>query len=263
MLKKEYLCGVMRISRLCDTVLLRVFACALLCLFGAAWADAEVITLRSGQVLLGKVVWQNEEVVVIQSKNGARYQYPLSEVASIEEEKEQESATESKVVTSVSTKKVALRVEIAGGGCYVPQVGWGGYTSGDLLVGSYNLMHRGVFVGGGLGVHAMFVGGEAYTFLPLELSARVPCLQQKHSPIVGMTLGYGFALSSKVKGGLYTGLDVGWMYRFRATSSVSVCADVQWQQSSMQVVELVGGKEYSKQSGVSMLSIGLKVGVQF
>ncbi len=247
-----------------DTVLLRVVACVvLLCMCGAACMDAEVITLRSGQVLSGEVVWQNDEVLVIQSKNGSRYQYPQSEVVSIEKEQVQESVTESEAVTAVSNKKVALRVEMAGGGCYIPQVGWGGYTSGDLLVGSYDLMHRRVFVGGGLGVHAMFVGSESYTFLPLELSARVPCLPSLHSPVVGVTLGYGFALGSKVKGGIYTGLDVGWQYRFHATSSVSVCADVQWQQSSMQVVEMVGGKAYSKQSGLSMLSMGLKIGIQF
>ncbi len=262
-LKKQYLCGVMSVFHFGDTMLLRVVACVLLCMCVSVCVDAEVITLRSGQVLSGEVVWQNDEVLVIQSKNGSRYQYPLSEVVSIEAEQLQESVPASEAETAVSVKKVALRVEMAGGSCHIPQAGWGGYTSGDLLVGTYDLMHRSVFVGGGLGVHAMFVGSEVYTFLPLELSARVPCLPSLHSPVVGVTLGYGFALGSKVKGGIHTGLDVGWQYRFHTTSRVSVCADVQWQQSEMQVVEMVGGKAYSKQSGLSMLSMGLKVGIQF
>ena len=44
---------------------------------------AEVIVLRSGQRVVGEIVLQNDEVVIVRGENGMRYQYPMNEVSSI------------------------------------------------------------------------------------------------------------------------------------------------------------------------------------
>ena len=42
-----------------------------------------MIVLNSGAHIAGEILLQNEEVVIIKKKDGARYQYPRTEVASI------------------------------------------------------------------------------------------------------------------------------------------------------------------------------------
>ena len=48
-----------------------------------------VVTLRNGQVVRGDVVVHNEEVLIIKNNEGARFQYPASEVVSVEEVEEE------------------------------------------------------------------------------------------------------------------------------------------------------------------------------
>ena len=51
-------------------------------------AMAEVVVLRSGQSVKGEIMLQNEDVVIIRSNNGMRYQYPMNEVLSIQKEEQ-------------------------------------------------------------------------------------------------------------------------------------------------------------------------------
>lgn len=245
---------------------LRLVACAWLCVCMCVCVRGEVVVLRSGQTIRGEVVVQNEEVVVVRTESGARYQYPAAEVAAVREEQEdteQPSDSAEIRVPSGSAKRVAIHAGVAGGAAHLPVAGWGGYTSADLLVGSHNLMNRRVFVGGGVGVHAVFIGDERYAFLPIQAAVHIPWSDGRHAPVMGMALGYGIAVSGDAKGGIYTGVDVGWKYCFSDKASLSVCANMQWQQLSVRVTETVDGNAYSHYIGTNMLMIGAKIGAQF
>ena len=67
-------------------------------------AMAEVVVLRSGQSVKGEIVLQNEDVVIIRSNNGMRYQYPMNEVLSIQKE-EQETVVQEETTTSKTKKR--------------------------------------------------------------------------------------------------------------------------------------------------------------
>jgi hypothetical protein len=45
---------------------------------------AEVVVLNTGIRIQGEIIMQNEEVVIIKKKDGTRFQYPRSELASIQ-----------------------------------------------------------------------------------------------------------------------------------------------------------------------------------
>ncbi|MCI5682038.1 MAG: hypothetical protein MR293_08735, partial [Bacteroidales bacterium] len=49
----------------------------------AVCAQAEVLTLRTGAIVVGTIVFENEEVVVLKDASGARYQYPREDVLSV------------------------------------------------------------------------------------------------------------------------------------------------------------------------------------
>lgn len=227
---------------------------------------AEVVVLRSGQSIRGEVVLHNNEVVIIRTESGARYQYPATEVVSVEKEQEpMPSDTDSSEESpkAALAKRVAIHTGVAGGAAYLPMVGWGGYGTADLLVGTHNLMQRRIFIGGGLGFHAVFAGSSRYAFIPLQVAAQVPFLSARHSPVMGMAVGYGFSVNSNVTGGIYTGLDVGWKYCFNDKASLALSANIQWQQATISIMEEVNGHTYTNHIGTNLLMIGAKCSVQF
>lgn len=249
------------------TRIVRIVTCLLICLWClwmATTAHAEVITLRSGQVLRGEVVLQNEEVLIVRYPDGSRFQYPMTEVVSVtREDAETVAPAEHVANTANNTKKVAMRTAFTGGATYIPFAGWGGNAVLDIQIGTHQLMERHIFVGGGVGVHAMFVNGTSYAFVPVQAVASVPLTETHHAPVVGMAVGYGFAVAGAQKGGICTGVDVGWKYSISDRSALSVNVGVQWQQARIRTTEVIEGNDYTRTMGTNMLSIGVKVGFRF
>ena len=251
-----------------------------LCLLGFVALRAEVVVLRSGSTVEGAVVFRNEEVVVIRTVSGTRYQYPMSEVKEIkqvasssETGQEQDARQEASMA-----KRVALSVEIGGGGCSVLRGNRaGGGMSGSLLVGTHDLFRRRIFLGGGIGYLGAFVSPDAvvetgqeadrktYSFLPITVAVRIPLMQQKHAPMVGAQVGYGIALSKDYSGGLHAGLNIGYCYRFSEQHSLYVAADVLLQQAFLNTETTItdNGEPYvyQQQAGRCLLHYGVRVGV--
>ena len=68
----------------------------------------EVVTLRSGKVMTGTVIVQNDEVLILRDANGARFQFPAAEVVKVEAEEE---AAAAEAETAETTKKRRERRE--------------------------------------------------------------------------------------------------------------------------------------------------------
>lgn len=255
-----------RLYRICGMCLV---ACVALCMCLCSVADlhAEVVVLRSGQKVTGEVLLRNEEVLIVRTQSGARYQYPISEIVSVEKESLESTAKtgiqQDTVALLSSDKRVSIYAGATGGAAYLPMVGWGGSAGANLLIGSHHLGARRIFVGGGIGVQAAFVGGKDYAFLPIMLATHIPFSNALHSPCMGMALGYAFSVNNNASGGLYTSVDVGWNYCFSAKSSLLLAANVQWQQLSVRVSEQIEGTTYDHTIGTNMLLLGLKIGIQF
>ena len=114
-----------------------------------------------------------------------------------------------------------------------------------------------------MGYAGEFCGGQKYAFLPIQLVARIPLLQQKHAPMVGLSLGYGVALSKDYQGGLYAGANIGYCYRLSAKSSLYIAADVQWQQAKIEVKETIEDTSFTNHTGRSILHAGVRLGLFF
>lgn len=231
----------------------------------AVCAQAEVLTLRTGAIVVGTIVFENEEVVVLKDASGARYQYPREDVLSVGQET-QTNDTQQDIATlnaAAATKRVSVAVELAGGAAFIPTDTTGGYFGANLLVGSYDMLGKRIFLGIGVGYSGEFCGGQKYAFLPIQLVAHIPLLQQKHAPMVGLSLGYGVALSKDYQGGLYTGANIGYCYRLSAKSALYIAADVQWQQAKIDVKETIEGTTFTNYTGRSILHAGVRLGLFF
>ena len=232
--------------------------------------DAAVITLRSGQKIQGEVLVQNEEVVIVRNAEGARFQYPASEVVSVADtenaDKEEQQADNKE--PKQHGRKVTLMVDLTGGGAFIPQEQSGGHIGGEFMIGSRYIGSRSIFIGGGLGVHGMFLGGKTYTFLPIQASVNVPIIEGKHAPFVGAALGYGFGLNRGTVGGIFTAAQVGYRYTINARSALLVSLRAQFQQATVEAIETIVGEDgtemaYIGKAGRSFVTFGASIGITF
>ncbi len=225
-------------------------------------ARAETIILRTGARVRGEIILQNEEVVIIRDASGARFQYPRAEVMEIVATEEAEPEVEKEQTIEVSTqKKVTVLVEAAGGVAVLPKDTAGAAMSVDMLVGSYQIGDKHLFIGGGVGYHGFFLGDEKYNFMPIEVALRMPLIEQKHAPMFGMALGYGIALSKDYMGGIYAGMDVGYRYAINTKNALVVALYAQFQQARLLTTETVEGNIFSHVTGRNLVASGLKIAI--
>ena len=212
------------------------------------WTQAEVVTLKSGAQVRGTIVMQNDEVVILRDASGMRMQYPRKEVVKIEQEASGEGTNEGtngewQTVGEGHPKKASILLEVGAGIGTMPYARgdlWGLWFTynADLLVGTHNLAGKKIFLGGGVGYHGDAVDPTMH-FLPIQAALRAPLMQTKHAPMVGVSLGYGVALSKEYTGGIYTDLMLGYRYEINSKSSFAISADLQFQQATMTVTEVI------------------------
>ena len=239
-------------------------------------AHAETIVLRTGARVKGTIVFQNDDVVIIRNDEGARFQYPKTDVAEIlsddavVEEPEQKPAEEQEIQ---SPKKVSILLEVGAGSAYVPNEKLGAAVNANLLVGSHHIGDRHIFLGGGVGYTGMFLVNPSatssenvmtkYNFLPIQLAFRIPFLESQHSPVAGIALGYGVALSKDYLGGLYVGADLGYRYQVNRKTAIGAVFFTQFQQAKMLVTEQINGDSYDNYTGRSIVTFGAKFTLYF
>lgn len=241
---------------------LRLLICIIVCCTYLQM-QAEVLVLRSGTTIEGEILLQNNDVIVIQTQDGSRYQYPTSEVEAVRKGfPDKELATTEKQVTP-TRKKASLRIELSEGAAYLPAVGFGEYTDIGIQIGSHQIMNRRVFVGGGIGLRATVIDKHSYLFLPLQVTASIPFTERTHAPYIGMTLGYGFALKGASQGGITAGVRAGWQYNINNQMCLTLGADVGWQQARVSVSEEIEANTYTYVTNRNIVTFGIQLGLQF
>ncbi len=214
----------------------RLFILFLLCLLGVALCAEQRVVLRSNKTIVGTIIFQNEEVVIIRDADGKRFQYLMSEVVRIEEitSKKTEEPKE-----NLSQKKVGIMLQVTGGALVDSHqpTEWGGYTRGQLLIGANNLLGKHIFLGGGVGYEALFLNNHQYHLLPIELYSIVPCMQTKHAPFFGLGIGYGVALKGNYTGGFLADIDFGWRMQISEQTTMLLGVNAHLQQLTDKWVE--------------------------
>ena len=237
---------------------------------------AELVVLRSGKTVKGEILLHNEEVVIIRQKDGSRFQFPMQEVLSISAELPPKRQSSTNRIAE--DKKVACHFAVAGGTAYTPN-GWGGYINPTVFVGTHTLRHLPIAVGGTVGYHGVFAQGNAYSWIPLQASIYLsPTVNSQLSTVncqlstvncqlstvnCQLSIGYAFALSQDYTGGICAGMEIGWSHAIGNTSSIFMALTAQSLQTRMQVVETVNGNSYRNFRGCTLVSLGMKLGIQF
>jgi len=247
----------------------RISIIALFCLL-LTYAHAETIFLRTGVRVKGEIVFQNEEVVIVRDASGARMQYPRADVESIrsdetaEKNSTEDPANDQMVNDQMVNKKASILLELAGGAAMNPNGGIGGGVSADLIIGSHHIGDRHILIGGGVGYHGMILldifepAVVVYNFIPVQVTVRMPLIEQKHAPVFGASLGYGIAMSKDYLGGLYTGIDFGYRYQLNPRTAIGAVAYAQIQQATVPVKTTIEENEFVNTVGRNLFAFGYK-----
>ncbi len=229
--------------------------------------QAEVVLMKSGKRYTGEVVFQNEEVVIIRDATGTRFQCPMAEVRSIGAQDLEQTPMLTNIANSevqIPTRKVSLSIEAAGGAATLPKTGWGGYMTADFLIGTRRVMNKEILLGGAVGYTGVFLADKTYSFIPIQLVARIPIIDAQHAPQVNFSAGYGIAASKNYKGGLHAAIDICYRYQMTAKSAVLLGANVVFQQTSLSVMESYEKGQYENPTaGRCLIGIGAKFAIVF
>ncbi len=246
---------------LTDLSIKRPLVLVLLIVACAGYLSAEVaVSLSSGQTIVGDILFENEEVIVIRTEDGMRYQYPRQDVLSVGDAEVQEEETDSR---NESERKVGVGVQVVGGAAFLPKESAGGFVGADLKIGACNLMQRHILLGGAVGYRAFIMDGQHIGFIPLQICAEIPFLVHKNAPYIGMGIGYGVSVNKSYKGGLFANLEIGWRCQTSANSALTLACYSEYQQGIFSVSETINGESYTQQSYLGLLTAGLKLGIRF
>ena len=238
-------------KRILHILLLLVLSCPIF---------AEVVTLRSGHVVRGEILLQNDEVVIIRTSNGMRHQYPASEVASIHNN---EVVVAESTTATPSIRPVNIALQVHGGVLYVPELGVGGQFGTDFMIGSHAIRGNRMFLGGSIGYRAKVIGSTTYSFIPLLAHIQMPLTEQKHAPLLGMSVGYGFAANKHDQGGICISANLGGSYLINQQASLQYGIFAEWQQAQTDVIQYIDNTPYTNHMGCNFLAIGVKFAVLF
>ena len=250
--------------------MLRLVCLVLLCSFTVAVCAEEQVpqrlVFRSGRVVVGEIVMQNDEVVIVKDASGARFQFPradIQEITAVEEEqpKADEKESASRAMSNVKKTSMGFR---AGSGVMRLNEQTGIAVAADFMIGANNLANRRIFLGGAVGYRALMQAGKTYSVLPIDAVMELPLMTGKHTPMIGAAVGYGIGIGN-ILGGVNAGLSLAYRLHFSRTGSfhIGVQAEVQQLARFPHSQQVEPGQSFATDSGATALSGMLTLGVLF
>lgn len=221
-----------------------------------------VVFLKNGESLKGQVLMKTSEVLVLQTDDGGRYQFQLSEIDKIEQGR--------KSIEKESTGEIsnfAGIIELNGGLAYASLEGaqFSPLISGTVALGSRDFLKSTFFAGIGTGMEAVFSkeDNENLLLVPLFIRLNKTFTDNSIKPYFGTDAGYAFCLNKEYKGGVLFKLTGGANFSVSRKLSFNVGVFGKIQQISGTVIEKNEWGEFLKQGTTPLYSTGLSFAFLF
>lgn len=225
------------------------------------------VTLHSGEVFVGEILLNNQEIILIKTLSGSRFQFPVSEIKSIEQ---------NDVKTSEIKKENDIEIIGAANLCGIFEIN-GGISNAEnkyrnaisnqlsLSFGTRKVANKEIFVGGGVGYFNVFLknGVETIGFIPVFLRLKTNLTDKKTSPYLGLDAGYAFALSSKQEGGQYSKFSFGINRKINFKTSLFFGLYANVLSFNANLVETNNFGLFNYYGKTSMINFGVNLGLQF
>jgi len=225
------------------------------------------VTLHSGEIFVGEILLNNQEIILIKTLSGSRFQFPVSEIKSIEQ---------NDVKTSEIKKENNIELIDAANLCGILEINGGisnaenKYRNGisnqlTLTFGTRKVAKKEIFVGGGVGYFNVFLKDEVETigFIPVFLSLKTNLTDKKTSPYLGLDTGYAFTLNSKLEGGQFSKFSFGINRKVNFKTSLFLGLYANVLSFSTNLVETNNFGVFNYYGKTSMINFGMNLGLQF
>lgn len=171
------------------------------------------ITLKSGAVFVGELIVNNNELIMLKDKTGARFQFSTSEVEKVETvHSEITISTQNKEIIDHSTDHFCGQIELSIGNASArkafetslsPQV--------NLYFGNKKAFGKDLFAGVGAGY--LWIPAVNLSLVPVAIKVQTNTTKNRTSPFVGLESGYTFSANKNFGGGLFARATIGFNYR--------------------------------------------------
>lgn len=238
-------------------------------LLGQETTVQDKITLNTGEIYIGKIVLKTNNMIMLTTKNGARYQFQLSEIKKMESESVSGISKSEKTddnETTLHAGNFGGLVELSAGISYAKYgFGWSPNSQLSLVFGNRNVLGQNLFLGAGIAYNSTFIasGSKSIGFLPLFIRIQSTFTKKRTAPFVGMDAGYAFAINTGYGGGVLVKISAGITHKIshKTLIFVGVYTGVQSFSGTLTEINELGTFTYNGKT--SMNNLGIKLGLQF
>ncbi len=227
------------------------------------------ITLNSGEEYSGEIILRNNDMVMLKTDDGTRYQFQLTEIKSIEKvpvTKKEETETQNSEKDEEITGNISGIIELSGGIATTKNI----FKSSpdfqiSLIFGDKNAFGQNLFLGGGIGFNntPFSANLQSISLLPLFARVQKTLSNRRMSPLLGIDAGYSFSLTKGYEGGAMIKIFGGIIYKLNYKSSlfVNVYGGINSIAGSLTETNDLG--TFSYYGNTSLNNAGIKLGLQF
>ena len=229
------------------------------------------ITLLSGETYFGEIVLKTDEMIMIKTSDGKRYQFQLSQIKSIE-----------KVSLTADNLKKGGKTEITGeqipkgdfcgsiefsGGISSAQNAFANLPNVDvsMVFGNKSVGGKDMFFGLGASYKMLFPTGTTQTvdFIPVFMRLQSILIKTNTAPYVSIDAGYSFGLSTGFDGGPFVKVSGGVIRKINHKSDffAGIFAELSSIKTNLTETNPLGTFHYY--GSTSMTNVGLRFGLHF
>ena len=255
-------------------VVIAAYLFNVLYLSGQKNVTSDKISLKTGEVYIGTIVLKTDDMIMINTNNGTRFQFQLKEVSKIEHQNSVESTErvesndtkleENTLENSKSTFGGLIEVSV-GGSAAKYSFKNSPNTQLSLIFGNKNSFDTNLFLGAGIGYNSIYdrQNSQKIDFLPFIMRIQSGLEKKRTAPYISMDVGYAFALNPEYKGGMTIRISTGITRRinYKLDFSLGVYVGVQSFYGTLIETNELGA--YSYYGKTTMNSIGIKTGLAF
>ena len=231
------------------------------------------ITLNTGEVFFGEILVENEQIVMIRTADGSRFQFPKGEVKLIEKDfvVTINAFNERRIIpttTADNDEKFMMIIEVQGGISSAKQAfSQAPIIQGALVLGARNVFFQNTFLGGGISYSMLFPTDypdkETIDFLPLFLRFQKLIGENQFVPYFEMDVGYGISLNPNFGGGTMLKLSVGMAQKFSARNVFYFGVFAGLQNFSGQLTQTNDFGTFNYYGNSTIQILGVKVALKF
>ncbi len=224
----------------------------------------DVVILKNGEKIHGEIVSVSDEILILITEDGKRFQFQLSEISSLEKEViSQKNDTK----PNHNQGNFAGIAELNGGitKASSTEIPASPTMALSLAFGSKNAFKSNVFLGLGVGYETILTKdkSQSMSFLPVFLQIHKTLSENKIAPFVASNLGYAFKMNENYGGGAYFKLSGGVNFQITQKSAFNIGIFGKIQKISGTIIENNNLGEFVTEGNTKMFSTGLSAAFIF